>query len=176
MIKKNGDAAAKPPQWYLNDLVKPFRAGVARVFILHGDINGLVANPEAEDGDEAYVSLRKFLDISFSGAKLVMTYNISSGLWFLEPEMERIFRKAAELESDDPSSKDPIAAAKADLQAKRSIPRDPENCLPLIEKALRNVKGAVAVIQSAHFIAPSAGGGAALPLSERTHIERLRNF
>lgn len=176
MIKKTSDEIGSPPEWFLEELVKPYQAGISRMFILHGDINGLIANSAAEEGDEAYVSLRKYLEGVLDERPLVMFYNIASGLRFLKPEMEKIFRRAAELDSADAAPKDPIAAAKAGLQAKRSIPRDPESCLPLIEKALRNLEGAAAIIQSIHFIAPSSGGNVSLPPAERANIERLRNW
>src|SRR3989344_2576565 len=89
--------------------------------------------------------------------EMVIFYNIATGARFLTPEMEQTFRKVAELEKDDDaSSKDPVAAAKAGLAAKRQIPREPELCLPLIEKVLNKMERAAVVIESAHFITPES--------------------
>lgn len=176
MASKTKEVVPRLPRWLTEGIAVPFKSGTGLEFILHGDINGLFPNPDTDEEDKPYLTLRQLLEEIFRERELVMIYNIASGLRFLTPEMEKVFRKVAELDTADKDSTDPVAAAKAGLQAKRSIPKEPENCLPLIEKALKKVEGAAVVIQSAHFIAPASGGGVSLPPSERANIERLRNW
>lgn len=165
------------PSWYEQELVLPYRANIAHAFLLHGNIWDLVSNPDAEDEiDQPYVPFRAFLEKIFDGRDMVIFYNIASGIRFLRPDMEKRFRKIAGLDADDIILKDPIAAAKAELAAKRGIPREPDACLVLIEKVLRGMPGAAVIINSVHFIAPAASGGIAAPLNERANIERLRNW
>ena len=51
------------PAWFEQGVLAPFQAGIATVFVLHGDVHGLVANHDADDEpDKAYLSLRGFLE------------------------------------------------------------------------------------------------------------------
>jgi len=171
-------AGADPrlPRWFMEDLVIPFRAGIASEFVVHGDVTCLVPNPDAEDEPDApYITLRKFLEKIWDEREMVIFYNIASGLQFLTPEMEKEFKRAAGIE-EKADAADPIAAAKAGLQAKRGLPREPEACLPLIEKVLKSVEGVAVAVQSVHFIAVAGGPGNALSPVERTNIERLKNW
>lgn len=163
------------PDWCLKGIVEPLQAGIASVFIVHGDTNCLVRNPDAEDEpDEAYIPIRKFFEKTFEDREIVIFYNIANGAWFLSGPMERKFRKAVGLEDPATDGADPTAAAKAALAAKRGIPKESASCLPLIERALREMEGVAVVIMDAHFIAPASGAGNALPLNERADIARLR--
>lgn len=176
--KKDKTAGADPrlPKWFIDDLVIPFRAGIASEFVVHGDVTCLLPNPDAEDEpDTPYVTLRQFLEKVWDERQMVIFYNIASGLQFLTPEMEKEFKRAAGLEEKTDGT-DPIAAAKAGLQAKRGLPREPEACLPLIEKVLKSKEGVAVAIQSVHFIAVAGGPGNALSPVERTNIERLKNW
>ena len=165
------------PPWFVEDLITPFRAGIAHTFLLHGDINGLVKNPSPDDeSDRAYIPLRKFLDSILDQRPMVMFYNIASGIRFLNTDMEKEFRRVAGLDGEEDAPKDPVAAAKAGLAAKRPIPREPDVCLPLIEKVLKSMEGVALVVQSIHFLAPISGGGATLPPNERATIERFKNW
>ncbi len=163
------------PEWYKEGIVTPFRARIASEFIVHGDVNSLFQDP---DNYESYITLRQFWEKMFSERDIVIFYNIASGVQFLSPDMEREFKKISGIGGDDSSagSGDPVAAAKAGLAQKRGIPREPESCLPLIEKVLREREGVAVVINSAHFIAPNVSTGLALPPNERTNIERLKNW
>ena len=177
MDKVNPDPNALLPVWFLDDLFIPFQARIASEFIIHGDINGLVQNPDApDDSEEPYITARRFWEKIFDEKEIVIFYNIASGLRFLTQGMEKKFKKIAGLESDEEEKKDPVAAAKSDLRQKRGIPREPESCLPLIEKVMKTVGNTAVLINSAHFIAPTAGGGIALPQTERINIERLKNW
>ena len=162
------------PGWYTKEFVEPLNAGIASVFIVHGDINCLVRDPDTsnEPGKQVHIPMRSFLVKMFEERKLVIFYDISNGPWFLSRKMEDLFRDIAGLKP--PKGGDALADAKAALAAKRELPRDPETCLPLIDRVLRQLPGTAVIIKSAHTIAPMMGGGAALPANERATIERLR--
>lgn len=165
------------PEWFTNELVNPFKAHIASEFIIHGDINGLIKNPDIEEEpNKPYISLRQFLEKIFDRGEMVIFYNIASGIRFLTPEMEKKFKKIVGLEADDSDAKDPVAAAKAGLAQKRGIPRESEACFPLIEKALKSVNEVSVIISSVHFIAPASGAGLTLSVNERINTERLKNW
>lgn len=164
------------PTWFTEGVTSRFRAGISSVFILNGDIACLVPNPYADKEKWQYIPLDQLFARIFDEREMVIFYNIASGPRFLTLEMEKNFRKVTELDKeDDGDGKDPVAAAKAKLAAKRPIPREPELCLPLIEKALKNLNSVAVIIESAHFLAPEASGGT-LPANERIHIERIRSW
>ena len=165
------------PKWFLNGIVSRFKAGISSVFILHGDITCLVPNPYADTETQwPYIPLNEFLSRVFDERGMVIFYNIASGPRFLVPEMEKTFRKMTELEKeDDASAEDPVAAAKAELAAKRPTPREPELCLPLIEKLLKKMGNVALIVESAHFVVPESSGPL-LTSNERAHIERFRNW
>ena len=172
------DAPAILPDWFTEGVVSRFQAGIASVFILHGDITCLTPNPYADvEPQWPYIPLQELLARVFDERDMVIFYNIATGMRFLKPEMEKQFRKVAELggEEDAAAPTDPVAAAKASLAAKRQLPREPELVLPLIEKALTKMDSVAVVIESAHFIAPESSG-ASLLANERTHIARLRTW
>jgi len=146
------------------------------VFLVHGDVTCLVANPDAADEPDApYIQLRDFFEKMFDERELVIFYDIASGMKFPDPDMERRFREMVGDGADGPAG-DPIAAAKAGLKAKRPLPREPEACFPLIEKVLREREGAAVIVQSAHFIANEGGPGGLVTPAERINIERIRNW
>lgn len=170
----------KVPPWFTAGVLDKFNRGVSSissVFLLHGDINCLVPNPEVEDEPRyPYIPLHEFFKRLLSAQEMVIFYDIATGLRFLTPDMEREFRKVAGLQSEEDAAKaakDAVAAAKAGLAAKRQLPREPELCLPLIEKVLKDMERVAVVIESAHLIVPESTGGALLA-AERTHIARLR--
>jgi SpoVK/Ycf46/Vps4 family AAA+-type ATPase len=165
------------PAWFEEQVAEPFKAGIASVFIVHGDVNCLIGNPDKEDEpDEAYIPIRKFLEKVFAERQLVIFYNIANGAWFLSKKMETLFREVAGLEEANADGGDAVALNKAKLAAKRGLPREPEACFPLLERALRFAEGVAVIIKSAHFIAPATGSGLALPPNERANIERLRTW
>jgi SpoVK/Ycf46/Vps4 family AAA+-type ATPase len=171
------------PKWFTDELRTSLKAGIAHAFILHGNIRDLVPNPRVEDEpEEPYIPFQKFLVKVLTGRDMVMFYNIASGLWFLRPEMEKEFRRLAGIEAEDGGSgtgapgANPVAAAKAGLAAKRAIPREPDQCLALVEKVLRKSENAALVIDSVHAIAAASGGGIAPTPIERTNIVRLKNW
>ncbi|MBI2030969.1 hypothetical protein HYT05_05080, partial [Candidatus Kaiserbacteria bacterium] len=151
-------APAILPPWFTEGIVNRFEAEISSVFILHGDITCLVPNPYADvELRYPYIPLTKLFERVFDEREMVIFYNIATGMRFLKPEMEAEFKKVAEIAGDDdPSAKDPVAAAKAGLAAKRQLPREPELCLPLIEKALKKLDRVAVIIESAHFLAPES--------------------
>ncbi len=159
------------PDWY-QDLAVQFKANIAHEFILHGNISDFVPNPDAADEpNRPYLSFRQFFEKMFEERNLVMFYNISSGLKFLDSMMEDRFRKIAGIDSDD-AAKSPLA--KAGVLQKKSIPREPEVCLPLIEKALRSSEKVAIILNFVHHIAPNSGpGGIALSTGDRVNTELL---
>lgn len=165
------------PAWFTEEVLRPFRAGITHAFILHGDINCLVANPDRqEEPERPYIPLNILWQKLFDRGSMVIFYNIASGPTFLTPEMEKRFKQIAGLESGDSTDSNPVAAAKASLAAKRNIPREPDACLPLIEKVLVQLQNVAVIINSLHFIAPGGAAGNLIPANERTNIERLRNW
>jgi hypothetical protein len=142
---------------------------------MHGDVNCLVANPDDEDTVAPYITLKQFLNKVWDERPMVIFYDIAAGLRFADKSMEAEFRRLVGL-NDKPDANDPIAQAKAELQAKRGLPRDPETCLPLIEQVLYKAENVAVAIQATHFIAPGGGPGNILTPAERTNIERLLNW
>lgn len=172
------DTQAPPlPAWFTKALFEPFEAGVANVFLVHGDVHGLQPNPDCDvEPDRPYLPMRAFFEKVFDGGRMVMFYDVASGLRFLRPSMEQEFLRLSGAGKATAPGADPIAAAKADLAARRGLPRDPEACLPLIENVLRSVDRAALIVESAHAVAPSVSAGFPLPPSERATLQRLRNW
>lgn len=174
MTDSEQDEGSGLPAWFEREVLAPFEAGIASVFLLHGDVHGLTANPDAEDEPErAFVPLRAFLEKAFDGGQLVTFYDVAAGLTFLKPSMEK---RLLELAGPGGGTADPVAAAKQSLANKRGLPREPDACLPLVEKALRSVERSAFVVESAHFVAPVITGGIPLPLNERANVQRLANW
>jgi len=163
--------------WFDDDLRIPLEAGISHVFLLHGDINGLVLNPDRdEEPDRSYIPVKNFLEKVFENGEVVVFYNIASGIRFLNKDMEKKFRTVTGLDADNSSRGNPIADARASLAVKRGIPKEPELALPLIEKALKKCKKVALVINSIHFIAPATSGGISLLPPERANVERIKNW
>ena len=163
------------PEWCATDFVTPLQAGIAHMFLFHGNINDLTPNPDTEDSVQ-YIPLKKFFEKIFRRRDMVMFYNIASGIRFLDPDSEKEFRKIAGLVNEDDPPKDPIAAARASVPGKKNIPREPDLCFPMIEKVMKAKPGSALVVSSVHFIAPAASGGVVLLPNERANVERLKNI
>ncbi|MBI5077737.1 ATP-binding protein [Candidatus Falkowbacteria bacterium] len=179
MPDKPKENKRRVPDWF-RELVQKFRAGISREFVIYGDINGLTPNPDAaEETETPYLTLRQFIERFLDHRQIVVFYNIASGISFLLPEMEKEFRQTVGFSEDaSAASGDAVAAARAKLQSKRSLPREPDACLELMEKLLKKQEKSAVVIQSVHFVAPAVSGGmgAALPQNERANVERLKNW
>lgn len=175
--KKRVEKEVVLPRWFTDDVVLPYKAGIGHIFLLHGDINGLVVNQDREsEEDSSHIPVRRFLEKALDGRDMVILYNLASGIKFLDSDMEAEFRRVTGIDKGDSSSADPIAAAKAGLAAKRGIPRDPDTCLALIEKVAKSINGVGVIINSTHFIAPASTGGGILLPNERVNVERIKNW
>ncbi len=167
------------PPWFVSDILEPFEAGTSSVFIVNGDINCLVSNPEGtEKSAKTYIKLRNFWRKVHKDNKIVVFYNLASGITFLKPEMEAEFKKASGVTEQNPAAggSNPVANARADLASRRPLPTESDICLSLIDKALRNEKNIAVLIDSVHFIAPAGGGGLSLSPIDRINTERLRSW
>jgi len=167
----------RAPEWLEKEFLLPFMSSLAHAFIFHGDTDGLVLNPNcANEPDCAYITFLEFLKSIFDERRIVIIYDLAAGIKFINPEMEKDFKKVCGLESEDVTSADPVAAAKAGLVAKRGLPQDPSVCLPLISKALGKYENIAVIIRSAHFVAPNPGANSLLPQNDRVNIQMLINW
>src|SRR3989344_1150792 len=123
------------PAWFKESFLNAYNSATGRVFILHGDITGLIVNPDRlEELDRPYLPMRRFLEKVLSDYRLVIFYDISTGLQFANPDAKQLFKKIVGLE-DDSAATDPVAAAKAGLREKRGLHKDPDAVLPLLDLA-----------------------------------------
>lgn len=167
----------KLPAWFVNGVLEPLEAGISSVFILHGDINCLVLNPDdRNESGNTYIKFREFWRLILKDTKIVIFYSLSSGIGFLKPEMENEFKKAADIVESDQTPNDPVAAARTNLSNRRPLPKEPDICLDLIEKALRKEPGIAVIMNSAHSVVPATGGGAAISQADRLNIDRIHNW
>lgn len=74
------------PNW-LNDLMLKFKADIAHLFILWGNIYDVQKNMRGE-----YMTLYQYLAEIFEQRDLIMFYSLSSGLQFASEDMEKLFR------------------------------------------------------------------------------------
>lgn len=165
-----GEEENRLPEWF-KDFRTQYQAGISREFILFGNIADLVRNPDDEP-EKPYISFREFWEKIFDEREMVILYSKAWGLRFPNRDMEELFRRASGFDQPDSSSTSPLA--KAGVLQKRRLPQDPETCLLLIERVLRNIKNTAVMIYFAHHIAPAGGpGGIGQTDSEKTNIERL---
>ncbi|MBI2449957.1 MAG: ATP-binding protein [Candidatus Nealsonbacteria bacterium] len=161
------------PEWF-NDLVTQYQAGISREFILFGNIADLIRNPDDEP-EKQYISFREFWEKIFEEREMVILYSMAWGLRFPNKDMEERFRIASGFDQPDSSSTSPLA--KVGVLQKRRLPQDPETCLLLIERALRNIPKIAVMIYFAHHVVPAGGpGGTTQTPSERVNIERLAQW
>ncbi|MGC4115616.1 MAG: ATP-binding protein [Myxococcales bacterium] len=173
----DADEGSGLPAWFEQGVLAPFEAGLASVFMLHGDVHGLVANPDAEEEPErAFLSLRAFLEKVFDTAELVAFYDVASGISCLKPAMEKRLFDLTRPAGERYVSSDPVAAARQSLAAKRGLPKEPEAALPVLENALKQLKRVAVVLEAAHFVAPAISAGIPLPAAERATVQRLANW
>lgn len=177
---EGGDGAEEPsglPEWFEKGVLAPFEAGIASVFLLHGDIHGLAANPDAEDEPErAFLPLRGFFEKVFDSAELVAFYDVASGINCLKPSMEKRLLDLTRPAGERFVSSDPVAAARQSLAAKRGLAKEPEAALPILENALKQMKRVAVILESAHFVAPTISAGIPLPPAERATVQRIANW
>ena len=154
------------PSWYKDDLLKKFKARIAREFILYGNINDLIIHPDpVARKAKPYLTLNEFLECMLvsSGREVVVFYNISDGFTFANARMEQLFNQLTEIDRLDPNQR-------------TAQFNDSTSCLKLLEKALKNGSKIGVVITSAQTIVPNTGGNAMMPLPDRQAVERLKRW
>ncbi|KKU32728.1 MAG: AAA ATPase central domain protein [Candidatus Uhrbacteria bacterium GW2011_GWE2_46_68] len=165
------------PHWYLKDLVGVLRDRKAQVVLLYGDVRCFLPNPTSRPGEkESYLEFPLFLRKALENGRMVLFYDIASGIQFLRPEMEAVFKQESGFQTPAPAGGDPIALARAELQQEKELPKDPEACLRLMDRVIKNTDKVTIVIRSAHFLAPHVGSQGTQMMNERVIIERLRNW
>lgn len=113
--------AALPP-WFETTVTR-FGAGVASVFVLHGNVHDLVP------WEGRFLPLREFLAERLKRTRdIVLFYDVARGLQFAEATMERPFRLAV----DARRTMERSATLPDDL------PRDPYRLFPWLETFLRD--------------------------------------
>jgi AAA+ superfamily predicted ATPase len=126
------------PAWLQKGVLDRFAAGASHVFLLHGNVRDLHGFG-AED-----VPLADGLRRLAAGRKIVVSYDVSAGFAFPDPERQKSFRQALGLKTG-------------------ALPADPARALTVLDALLttdRAPAGAVAVIlEYAHALAPAGPGG-----------------
>ncbi len=165
------------PNWYLHDFADRYDASIAHEFILFGDINGLLPNTNYPAIEEpGYVSLKEFFAKAFKNAKMVVFYNIASGLTFLTPEMEIKFRQTVgNLDASTVGNPFNTAMPAEIVRNQKRMPKDPTICLEALEIALARIKDMAVILQSAHHVVPNTVGMNMSPV-DRVNIQRLINW
>ncbi len=169
------------PIWYKEEVRKSFQAEVARVFLLHGDIVGLLKNPNADDEPEiAYGRLQDFLWRACSKREMVLFYDVADGFRFKTKEMEDEFKKINGLleekgKKDDDDS-DPVAKVKAKLKEKRAIPKEPNKALELIQKVLQEKDKVAVIIKNVDRLVPAGMGAGGLQDAKLEIVQRIENW
>ena len=164
-----GTTEYQMPTWVSQDIIVPFQAGTASVFLIHGNISDLQANFDVEsEPQKPYVTIKEFLEKILDQYSIVLVYNLASGISFPSPEFEKEFRKATGLEEEKP------AIARVTSLGKKNLPQDPDACLKLIGRVLSSHQKVAVVIDSVHSLVPS--DAATLPQNERAIVERFRSW
>ncbi|MCU0242265.1 MAG: hypothetical protein MUF51_07560, partial [Vicinamibacteria bacterium] len=101
------------PAWLADGLLARYHAGASHLFLLHGNVKDL--HPFGLD----YVPLLDGLRRLTARRRIVVSYDVSSGLTFKSPEHERALRRAVGLKSG-------------------ALPFDPARALYLLDTLLRS--------------------------------------
>ena len=127
------------PEW-LKEMILNIKAGVAHFFIVWGNIYDLQKNQKS-----AYTSLYQCLLEAFEQREMIMSYSVSGGLQFANPEMEKMFRQQClrdSQNSDEQKKQSAVQAAakqRQDIESQMPLEKTPDKILPLFEKILANV-------------------------------------
>ncbi|MGB9804672.1 ATP-binding protein [Desulfofundulus sp.] len=146
---------SKVPAW-LEEVTQKWQAGIAHVFVLHGNTDDLVL-------PGMYVKDVLLASGLVAGREVIISYNRSSGINFPSPAHREKFLEIAELKQQAPSG------ALAALQQARGqlmtgdvpLPATPGQALPLIERALLAADGdnrprCSLIVEHAETIFPNA--------------------
>jgi AAA+ superfamily predicted ATPase len=142
--------ALRTPGW-LAPVLERYQAGASHLFLLHGNVRD--RHPFGPD----YLPLAEGLRALLARRSVVVSYDISTGLSFLDPAREKEFRRAIGLKGGP-------------------LPSDPTRALVLLDALLaseRLLPGAVGIIiDYAHSLVPSGPTSAA----ERQHVTTLARW
>lgn len=138
------------PSWLAAGVLERYHAGASHLFLLHGNVRDL--HPFGEE----WVPLVEGLKRLTRRRDVVVTYDVSSGLAFPEPQHEKALRKA--------------------LGLKGLLPADPARALVVLDALLTTERcpvGSVAVVVDyAHSLAPAGATGTA----ERQNVTTLARW
>jgi AAA+ superfamily predicted ATPase len=142
--------ALRTPGW-LAPVLERYQAGASHLFLLHGNVRD--RHPFGPD----YLPLAEGLRALLARRSVVVSYDISTGLSFLDPAREKEFRRAIGLKGGP-------------------LPSDPTRALVLLDALLaseRLLPGAVGIIiDYAHSLVPSGPTSAA----ERQQVTTLARW
>jgi AAA+ superfamily predicted ATPase len=137
------------PDWLASGVLERYHSGASHFFLLHGNVRDV--HPFGED----YLPLADGLATLFAQRPYVVSYDVSSGLAFPDPEREKALKKV--------------------LGIKQPLPPDPGRALIVLDALLNSDRcppGSIAVVlEFAHAIAP-AGGSSGLDLQNITQLAR----
>jgi len=157
------------PNWFKN-LSTQFKEGATQEFILYGNITDLVLNQDkANKSEPPYISFRQFLEKAFDERQMVIFYNIASGVSFSKAKTKKMKKNFLKITGLSRSNNEQEIA-------RREIPREPERCLPLIERVLLDQTKTAVVISFLHTLVPNVTGGASLSSQDRIATVRLESW
>ncbi len=122
--------AFAPPAWF-QSLAEKYQAGVSHAFLLHMNINDLVAPG---------TTLRSYLNAALgSSAPVIAWYDRAQGISFPLPSMRTRFLQATGVTPAPAPASGPLAALQGALPggSPAQLPTEPERALPLLERLLR---------------------------------------
>ena len=138
------------PAWLTAGVLERYHSGASHLFLLHGNVRDVFPF------GSSFVPLAEGLRRLGSRRPIAVSYDVSAGLVFPDPEREKAFRKA--------------------LGLKGALPADPARALVVLDALVgsdRLAPGSVAVIiDYAHTLAPADGAGAA----ERQNVTTLARW
>ena len=138
------------PAWLGPGVLDRYHSGASHLFLLHGNVRDV--HPFGAD----YVGLADGIRRLADGRAIVVSYDVSGGLSFPDAVREKAFRKALGLKAGP-------------------LPADPARALVLLDALLSTDRAAPAsvavVIDYAHTLAPTEGGGA-----ERQNVTTLARW
>jgi len=152
------------PDW-LNDLMLKFKADIAHLFILWGNIYDVQKNMRGE-----YMTLYQYLAEIFEQRDLIMFYSLSSGLQFANEDMEKLFRSrylGAGVTTGNTAGQSAAQKAALGLQQNQAsnaplsqiLGEKPEQVLRFMERAVSDTSDGhlsiALIVDFAHNIAPN---------------------
>jgi len=139
------------PVW-AQELATKYGSRTASLYILYGNIRDLLPHEKNED-EFIFTRMQDYIsEILFGNQDIIAYYDLSSGVSFCEPDMERDYLAAA-----------PKFASSADVDSGDFVSSDPQKCFPYLEKYFlsRRAKDVgekcrtVFIIDLAEYLVPS---------------------